>query len=350
MDTAARSHLREATAKIRNVAATPAVLLELGADVEAMLRRAGLDPLIFSNPENVMPYAALGRLFTECVTATNCESFGLRVGKKTKASAIGLTGLVSLNSSTVREALQVVNNTLKTSETGGATFLDVRGAWASFIYTVTAPNIEAVDQVEDGSVAIAFNLVRQLCGPDWRPNRVRLARSPPRDKTPYLRFFEAPVDFAEPCSCLVFDAATLDEPVRGRNPDYVDVLAPLLEEAAINAASDFLSAVRLVIRTQVGAGAVSRGSVCRELGVSPRTLANRLERYSVSYSSLADEARFESAQSLLMKGVKIADIAEQLGFAEQSAFTRAFKAWSGAAPARWRRARHGAGNGAPGHP
>jgi AraC-like DNA-binding protein len=192
--------------------------------------------------------------------------------------------------------------------------------------------------------------MRQLCGPDWRPNRVRLARSPPRDKTPYLRFFEAPVDFAEPCSCLVFDAATLDEPVRGRNPDYVDVLAPLLEEAAASATSDFLSAVKLVIRTQVGAGAVSRDSVCRVLGVSPRTLANRLERYSVSYSSLADEARFESAQSLLMKGVKIAEIAEQLGFAEQSAFTRAFKAWSGAAPARWRRARRSAGNGAPGYP
>jgi len=61
-------------------------------------------------------------------------------------------------------------------------------------------------------------------------------------------------------------------------------------------------------------------------------------------SGLAEEAKFEAAQSLLMKDRKIAEIAAALGFAEPSAFTRAFKAWSGATPARWRaeRARSGA--------
>jgi AraC-like DNA-binding protein len=47
-------------------------------------------------------------------------------------------------------------------------------------------------------------------------------------------------------------------------------------------------------------------------------------------------ARYEAAQSLLLKGGSIAEIAAQLGFAEQSAFTRAFRAWSGTTPARWR--------------
>jgi AraC-like DNA-binding protein len=37
--------------------------------------------------------------------------------------------------------------------------------------------------------------------------------------------------------------------------------------------------------------------------------------------------------------MKIADISAALGFTEPSAFTRAFKAWSGATPARWRTAR-----------
>jgi AraC-like DNA-binding protein len=83
-------------------------------------------------------------------------------------------------------------------------------------------------------------------------------------------------------------------------------------------------------------GAISRDNVCRALGISARTLSNRLDSYGASYSGLVDEARFEAAQSLLMKGVAIAEIAVHLGFAEQSAFTRAFKAWSGCAPARWR--------------
>jgi len=42
-----------------------------------------------------------------------------------------------------------------------------------------------------------------------------------------------------------------------------------------------------------------------------------------------------------MKDKSIAEVAAALGFAEPSAFTRAFKAWSGATPARWRAERVG---------
>ncbi len=52
--------------------------------------------------------------------------------------------------------------------------------------------------------------------------------------------------------------------------------------------------------------------------------------------------RFDAAQSLLLRDRRLAEIAADLGFAEPSAFIRAFKAWSGTTPARWRAARQGA--------
>ena len=81
---------------------------------------------------------------------------------------------------------------------------------------------------------------------------------------------------------------------------------------------------------------MSRDGVCRSLGLNARTFAHRLEANGVTYSGFAEEAKFEAAQSLLMKNKRIAEIATCLGFAEPSAFSRAFKAWSGATPARWR--------------
>jgi hypothetical protein len=280
LDAVNRGARREAFATIRNIAAIPVVLRELGADVDALLLRVGLDPLIFANSGHVIPYAALGRLLAEGVRATGCEGLGLRVGAQTTASAIGLTGLDSLNSPTVREALQVINDTLKTSETGGATFLHISGDEASFGYAVTAPNIEPVDQIEDGSVAIAYNIVRQLSGAKWRADRVRLSRRPLRDKTPFMRLFDAPVEFADCCSCFVFDARVLDQPVLDRKPDYIDVLAPLLEKAAAGASADFLATVKFVIRSHMGMGAISRDTICRALGVSARTLSSRLDSYA----------------------------------------------------------------------
>jgi AraC-like DNA-binding protein len=164
------------------------------------------------------------------------------------------------------------------------------------------------------------------------------ARSAPRQDR-LLKILRGPIDYSAPSACLLFGAGLLDEPVRGRDPDYAEILAPLLDEAVANARGDFIAAVRSAIRGQIGAGSLSRESVCRALGVNARTLSHRLEALGVTYSGLADEARFEAAQSFLRKDRRISEIAAALGFAEQSAFTRAFKSWSGTTPARWRAGR-----------
>ena len=178
--------------------------------------------------------------------------------------------------------------------------------------------------------------MRRLCGTAWRPDAARLTREPPRDKTPFARFFEAPVEFGAARGCLVFDAAVLDRPAHDRDPHVAGIPAPLLEEAAANVQGDFLSTARAMIRAQIAAGTLSRDSVCRALSLSQRTFVHRLEARGLSYTGLADEAKYEAAQSLMIKGQSIAETAARLGFADPSAFTRAFKAWSGTTPARWR--------------
>ena len=76
MDTSSRAKERFATEKIRNIFAIPNVLRELGADAAAVMRRAGVDPKLFANPESVIPFAALRRHVTESVRAGGCETFG----------------------------------------------------------------------------------------------------------------------------------------------------------------------------------------------------------------------------------------------------------------------------------
>ena len=336
MDTRARPELRIPTVRVRNLAGIRPTLAELGVDPDAVIRQAGVDPKLLANPDAVIAFTALGWLVTECLKATGCECFGLRVGMKTRPTGLGLTGLVSIHSPTVREGLEVITATLQTSDTGGATFLDLRRGVAEFGYAVTAPAIESADQIVDAAIALTFNVMRRLCGTAWRPDAVRLTRKPPRDKAPFVRFFEAPVEFGAARGCLVFDAAILDRPVHDRDPHVAGILAPLLEEAAANVQGDFLSTARAMVRTQLAAGTLSRDSVCRALSLSQRTFVHRLEARGLTYTGLADEAKYEAAQSLMIKGQSIAETAARLGFADPSAFTRAFKAWSGTTPARWR--------------
>ncbi len=343
MNIAHRRRSSAATVKVRNAAAIASVLVDLGADPANVLRKAGVERATFAKPENILPYATLGRLVVACVEATGCDDFGLRVGVRSEPTIMGLTGIVSINSPTVRDGIGVILATLRTTDTGGEAFLSVRHGLASFGYTVVASGIEGAEQIEDASLAIALNVMRQFFGPAWRPLRARFARKPPRDRRLFKQFFDAPLLFDQPRTCIEFDAAALDLPVKSQNPAYAEILAPLLEQAVRETAQDFLSAVRSIIRTEVAAGTLSRDRLCKALGLAARTLSHRLEAHGVTYTKLADEARFEAARGLLLRGRPIADIASSLGFAEQSAFTRAFKTWAGAPPARWLadRAPHG---------
>ena len=75
------------------------------------------------------------------------------------------------------------------------------------------------------------------------------------------------------------------------------------------------------------------------LHMSPRTLHRRLEEEGTSFRAIKDGLRRDLAISQLSHSDKsVLDIALDLGFAEASAFHRAFKKWTGARPGEYRRA------------
>ena len=67
--------------------------------------------------------------------------------------------------------------------------------------------------------------------------------------------------------------------------------------------------------------------------VSRRTLARHLQAEGGSFRQVANEVRCEIACLLLAKtDLSFSQIAEVLNYSEHSAFTRAFRRWSGQTP------------------
>ena len=56
------------------------VLRGLGADPEDVIGEAGLDPGLLADENNIIPYAALGRVFAIGAEHTQCPHLGLLVG------------------------------------------------------------------------------------------------------------------------------------------------------------------------------------------------------------------------------------------------------------------------------
>jgi AraC-like DNA-binding protein len=66
-------------------------------------------------------------------------------------------------------------------------------------------------------------------------------------------------------------------------------------------------------------------------------LNRRLEEQNCTFQGLVDEIRFEIARQLLENTrMSMSNIAVTLDYSDASAFTRAFRRWSGMAPTVWR--------------
>lgn len=81
-------------------------------------------------------------------------------------------------------------------------------------------------------------------------------------------------------------------------------------------------------------------TVAARLHLSPRTLARRLEAEASSFRAIREALRRDLALARLgQTDVPVATLAAELGYAEPSAFFRAFVGWTGRSPSAWRRGR-----------
>jgi AraC-like DNA-binding protein len=88
-------------------------------------------------------------------------------------------------------------------------------------------------------------------------------------------------------------------------------------------------------------GKAQAGEVARKLGISQRTLARRLASEGLTFSGVLQGLRYDLARRhLLDKGLSISKIAWLLGYQDVSAFTHAFRRWTGTAPRAIRQALH----------
>jgi len=327
------------TINVRNFRALADVLRSLGADPAQILVSAGLEPCLFDSPEKSILYADLDRLLSGAMRATGCRDLGLRVGVLQGIAAAGLVGLVSMNSPTVREALDAIIAGVKTTDGGGSVRLDVRDGVASVGYSVIIDGVKNVEQFCNAAMGVLVNAMRQFCGARWRPDRVSLMSERPRDLDRFARFFAAPIEYRSPTARITFDSAVLDWPVEANNPAHREILAPILEKAIESAGGDFLAAVKSILNSHFGAERVTRSDASRVLGVSIHVLTRRLKMAGVTFTDLVEQLKIERAQSLLLKEKPICQIASDLGFAQVSSFNRAFKKRVGQSPARWREMR-----------
>ncbi len=329
------------TLRIGGASGIPAVLRDFGCDPAAIIAQAGLSPEIFADPETLVPVAALGRLLSCCVKATQCEHFGLLVGAKGGLFSLGRVGFVARNSADVGTALTALATYLPHHDRGAAVTLSVMGQLSSLGYAVYHP-IEAHDQLVDGAIAIGCRIMRTLCGPEWAATEVTFAHREPADAAPYRQLFRCKLRFNASETALLFETRWLNKPLHDAEPELRRLLVKELESSAPADPADLIDSVRGTIRTMLGRGDCTSHAVARLFGISERTLRRQLLAKGTSFKAILEEVRFEVARQLLRDTtLTLERVALLVDYSELSAFSRAFLRWAKMPPGDWRELQRG---------
>ena len=254
------------------VVSIPALLRELNVDPDVVLGEIGCDVALFDHPDRRMLLAAHNRIVAHCARRTGCPHFGLLVGQQDGLASLGLVGLLVKHSPDVGTALERLVRHLQVHVRGACARLTLTERLAMLTWEIYAPGLDAVELVGDGAIAVYYNILRELCGPEWRPAEVHLARRTPADTGPYRRFFRVPLRFDADEFALLFPRRWLAH----RLPPVDDAVRRLLQEQIelleAENPGDFPEQVRSVLRTALATGRSSADRIAALFGVTVRTL------------------------------------------------------------------------------
>lgn len=327
--------------------AIPRVLEAFGVRPETVLSDAGVPLGAFSHPDNALPYVLASRALLATAEAIDREDIGLLICEEAGASELGLVGFLLKQAPDLRAGLTDLVRYLHHHDRGCVAFLKIGEGQATLGYAVLEPNSAGITIINDCAMAIARNILRGLCGPRWSASEVLLSRQRPSAPARYERFFGAPVRFDAEFSAIVFAESWLSTPNPHADPALHRVLKEQIDLLEMEERGTFSEQVRRLLRTALLTRSGSAEQIAVMLQLNKRTLTRRLEAEGTSFRQLSDEVEYEIARQLIRNtSMTMTQISLALQFSEPSAFSRAFRQWSGMAPSAWR-ARHLAQGGPP---
>jgi AraC-like DNA-binding protein len=200
--------------------------------------------------------------------------------------------------------------------------------------------LSAARQELEWLMALIYCGVRAATGVAFHPLAVEFAVAAPQDTREHERVFGCPVRFGQEANRLWVSRVDWERTNRNANTELLRILE--LRASGLAAEMPELDsvcdAVRSVACLNLDQGPPTIEQLAKQLSLSPRTLQRRLAAEGASFSELVDQARETTSRRLLHEhSLSLAEIAHLVGFSEQSAFTRAFKKWTGTTPAQFRR-------------
>jgi AraC-like DNA-binding protein len=286
------------------------------------------------------------KCFELVADALEDDLFGFHIGLTTDLREIGWLYYVLSSSETISQALQrgaryssIVNEAIVLQ------YFDQGEGALGIQYVGVSRHIDR-HQIECISTLLV-RLLRQLTGIQQVPVGARFIHRRQGVPAELAAFFGPAVEFAAAADEIILGARIKRSPVISADPYLNELLITFCEEAFArrrSCSASFRSKVENAIVPLLPHGKPRAAEIAARLGVGQRTVARQLSLEGTNFSEVLDRLRADLAGRYLAdRGLSVSEIAWLLGYREISAFTHAFKRWTGKTPREARTCQTGVG-------
>jgi len=319
-----------------------------GADRNALLKRAELTPGEVADLDNRVPLARYVALMEAAAQLLNDPAIALHYGQAVRMQDISVVGLIcEACETTIDVGVQLNRYGRLVFDTNGGPGDMVRlkrrddGLWMDAAGPTFSSN-RYLTECEFArlvwNIKAMFGTTAYLAEHPF-PQEVHFSHAAPAYRAEYERVFQAPVIFDSDRNGMRFHEGFLAL----RQPPISRYVFGVLSERAeallteLDASKTARGQVERLLIPLLHKGDIGIDTVAEKLGLSRPTLYRKLKAEGTTFEKLLDELRRKMALHYLDgKRVSINETAYLVGFSDPSAFSRAFRRWTGKSPKKRR--------------
>ncbi len=334
---------REATLATSLVIDFLGFLERQGHPLAEVCRAAGIDPGIVQQPNSRVPAVFMERLWPLAVQLTGDPDVGLHSAESYNPGALSIVGYVVLSCRTAGEALDRLTRYAPLLNEGLRVEIDERAGRTTCRFSA----VEGLDSylhrdarqvMETLAAGTVVTLTRLATGP-LDPLDVTFRHRAPASIREHVRILGPSVRFEQSQDAVIYSTAALGAPFISADPELLDVFEGDARRRlqALATRGGVSGRVLTLLGERLKGAVPPLSEVASGLAMSERSIQRSLSEEHTSYRQLVDEVRKSLALDHLARpGTSATDVAFLLGFSEPSAFTRAFRRWTGSAPTAFR--------------
>ena len=310
-----------------------------GADRPVLLACIGLNEETLQDNLLRVSIGKVKVLFEEIIRQTGDQAIGLHVAENVRPGSLGTLGYAMMSCASVHEAYVLLKSFGEVvADCAGFNFVKDEKVGTA-IFTVSTNDLESVRPLNDMFMAIFWVFGQWITSVDIKLTTVSFTHSPTNYMGEYERIFGAQPAFSNEQCGLVIDRAYLDAPMDQPDAEINSIMLQKTEHThrSLKSKEGLDKVVASQVRKFLPLQKATLTLIAASLNMSERSLSRKLKEEGFSYKTiLASERRAMALDYLKDFNCSVINFYSQLGYRDYSAFSHAFRVWTGFSPTEYR--------------